>query len=189
MSPKKTMEGQYAGFATRLTAVLIDIGIIAVLNAITTGVSALLLSLIAVDLQQCPDIIGTQSIAAYTCYGFAIAYPILSGLFIGVYAIFFWGTTGQTPGKAIMGARVVRMDGEHMDFGTAFRRLLWYAVSLFAFGMGFFWIILDNRRQGWHDRFAGTCVLYSWRAREDDNIMTRLPRWIRRVAPPPRLPE
>jgi uncharacterized RDD family membrane protein YckC len=24
------------------------------------------------------------------------------------------------------------------------------------------WILFDNRRQGWHDKLAGTIVVYSW---------------------------
>jgi uncharacterized RDD family membrane protein YckC len=33
-------------------------------------------------------------------------------------------------------------------------------VSLLPAGLGFFAILLSSERRGWHDRFAGTTVLY-----------------------------
>jgi hypothetical protein len=28
--------------------------------------------------------------------------------------------------------------------------------------LGYLWILFDNRRQGFHDKLAGTYVVYSW---------------------------
>jgi uncharacterized RDD family membrane protein YckC len=36
------------------------------------------------------------------------------------------------------------------------------ALPLFA---GFLWVLIDDERRGWHDRFAGTQVVYAWEAR------------------------
>ena len=38
-------------------------------------------------------------------------------------------------------------------------RYLGYYVSLLPVGLGFFWIGLDRRKQGWHDKLAGTLVV------------------------------
>lgn len=35
-----------------------------------------------------------------------------------------------------------------------------YFVSMFALGLGFIWIGVDRRKQGWHDKIAGTVVAY-----------------------------
>ena len=90
-----------------------------------------------------------------------------------VYALFFWGTTGQTPGKAVMGIRVVRFDGKPMTLWTSVRRIAGYGLSLAAVGIGFLVILADDRRRGWHDKIAGTCVIYSWKARQNSGLVGR----------------
>ena len=57
--------------------------------------------------------------------------------------------------------RVVRTDGKRLKFGNALRRSLGYIVSGILF-LGYLWILFDNRRQGFHDKLAGTMVVYSW---------------------------
>ena len=43
-------------------------------------------------------------------------------------------------------------------------RYLGYYVSLFGLGLGFFWVGWDRRKQGWHDKLAGTVVVRSRRS-------------------------
>lgn len=38
-------------------------------------------------------------------------------------------------------------------------RYLAYYVSLIPFGLGFIWVAFDGRKQGWHDKLAGTVVV------------------------------
>ncbi len=38
-------------------------------------------------------------------------------------------------------------------------RYLGYYVSIFALGVGFLWVAFDPRKQGWHDKMAGTVVI------------------------------
>ena len=42
----------------------------------------------------------------------------------------------------------------------ALRRLLALPVAVLAFGLGMLAILVSPTRQGWHDRFAGTKVVY-----------------------------
>jgi uncharacterized RDD family membrane protein YckC len=77
------------------------------------------------------------------------------------YDLSFWMLAGQTPGKRLMGVRVVRSDGQRLHLGNAIRRELAYVLSGLLF-LGYLWILFDNRRQGWHDKLAGTIVVYSW---------------------------
>ena len=60
-----------------------------------------------------------------------------------------------------MGIRVVCTDGTRVRFGNAIRRQIGYFISATLF-LGYLWILVDNRRQGWHDKLAGTMVVYSW---------------------------
>ncbi len=43
---------------------------------------------------------------------------------------------------------------------SSFVRYLAYFVSLVPLGLGYLWVALDKRKQGWHDKIAGTVVIY-----------------------------
>jgi uncharacterized RDD family membrane protein YckC len=60
-----------------------------------------------------------------------------------------------------MGLRIVRTNGERVRAGNAVRREVGYVISGLLF-LGYLWILFDNRRQGFHDKLAGTIVVYSW---------------------------
>jgi uncharacterized RDD family membrane protein YckC len=73
-----------------------------------------------------------------------------------VYFTFFLGTRGQTPGKMICGLKVVRLDGSPVGFGQAAIRTLGYVINQFTLYIGFLWVAIDPRKQGLHDKIAGT---------------------------------
>jgi uncharacterized RDD family membrane protein YckC len=74
---------------------------------------------------------------------------------------------------------VVRTDGKPTGLFTGAVRYVGCVVSLAALGLGFAWILADDRRQGWHDKMARTCVIYSWNARTDEYFLGRVARWVR----------
>lgn len=78
-----------------------------------------------------------------------------------LYFIVSWARSGQTIGKALTGMRVVRADGYPLGYGKAFLRYVGYIISALVFSLGFLWIGFDSRRQGWHDKIAGTLVTLS----------------------------
>ena len=51
--------------------------------------------------------------------------------------------------------------------GQCVGRYFGYYVSILALFFGFIWIGFDKRKQGWHDKLAGTVVIYkeelAWR--------------------------
>jgi len=51
-----------------------------------------------------------------------------------------------------------RTDGKTVDAGTSVVRALGLLLSIVPLGLGFLWIAWDERRQGWHDKVAGTMV-------------------------------
>jgi uncharacterized RDD family membrane protein YckC len=87
------------------------------------------------------------------------------------YFIFFFSTTGQTIGKSIMGLRVVTTDGQRMGVKRSFIRTLCYALSLAPLGLGFLWVLGEDRRRAWQDKIAHTYVLYVWDARYEENFL------------------
>lgn len=76
-----------------------------------------------------------------------------------IYFTWFHGSIGQTPGKMLMRLRIVQATGEPMTFGLAFLRWVGYLISTLAVYLGFIWIAFDRRKQGWHDKVAGTIVV------------------------------
>jgi uncharacterized RDD family membrane protein YckC len=76
-----------------------------------------------------------------------------------IYSAVFWVLVGRTPGKAALGLRVVRMDDRAVGWGTSIARAAGYAVSSILM-IGFIWIAIDRRHQGFHDKLARTFVVY-----------------------------
>ncbi len=139
-----------AGFLARLQAVAIDL-------AILGGV--LLLFLVAAVLVLSTSGYGWTRLK--TPEGIAALFlPFyLLGLFLGLsYFTFFLGWSSRTPGKALLNLDVRRTDGGEMTYTRGFLRGVGYLVSLTFAGLGFLWIVFDERKRGWHDYLSGTWV-------------------------------
>lgn len=79
-----------------------------------------------------------------------------------IYRVAFWTVTGQTPGMALFGLRVLRADGRPVRLGVALRRILGYVACIFTFGIGFLMVAASRQRRGLHDRIAGTVEVHDW---------------------------
>lgn len=88
-----------------------------------------------------------------------LIYYFMALLLDMVYFTWFHGSIGRTPGKMLLRLRVVQITGEPMTFGIAFLRWVGYLISKLALYLGFIWIAFDRRKQGWHDKIAGTIVV------------------------------
>jgi hypothetical protein len=69
----------------------------------------------------------------------------------------FW--RGRTPGKRLMRARIVRLDGKPLGWWAALNRFGGYAASIFTGLLGFFEMFWDDNRQALQDRIASTVVV------------------------------
>lgn len=157
--------GAYAGFVTRLLAYLVDRVIVAIISFLT--VMAVHWVLNAFRINQL--LFGWNEIPWQVASAFgAVVYIVVA---FG-YDIAFWILVGQTPGKRLMGVRIVRTNGERVRLGNALLRHLAYILSGLLF-LGYLWILFDNRRQGWHDKLGGTIVVYTWPEEELQGTMVR----------------
>ncbi|WP_431264343.1 RDD family protein [Roseateles chitinivorans] len=66
---------------------------------------------------------------------------------------------GQTPGKRLMGLRIVELTGKPLKPMLCVRRYGGYAAGATTGGMGFLQILWDANRQGLHDKAAHTAVI------------------------------
>ena len=78
-----------------------------------------------------------------------------------LYYVGAWTKSGQTLGKTMVGLRIVNTNGTPISGGKAFLRYIGYIISGMLFSLGFLWLAFDSKRQGWHDKIAGTVVIYS----------------------------
>ena len=83
----------------------------------------------------------------------------LSTLISIAYYVYFWTTSGQTPGHQALHLRVVRTDGTSLDVVTAIIRYVGYIISAIPIFLGFLWAAWDPQKQGWHDKLASTYVI------------------------------
>lgn len=174
------MRGHYAGFVTRAVALIIDLSVIVVISLTFSLVLRLILNFFgfsdlatAVFDRAAPD--AQYSGLLVTILRWATTVLTSASFFI-VYLVFFWTVTGKTPGKAIMGLRVVQNENSAVTFKWAIVRALSYYLSALVFGLGFLTVLVDDQRRGWHDKLARTYVLYDWDARLGRRLLDRVRR-------------
>jgi uncharacterized RDD family membrane protein YckC len=87
---------------------------------------------------------------------------VVSYVLPAVAIVIFWITRQATPGKMLISARVVDATTlGKIGTGQAIGRYLGYFVCMFSLGLGFLWIAVDPRKQGWHDKLAATVVIHA----------------------------
>jgi len=90
---------------------------------------------------------------------------VASALILLTPSLYYWlmtGLRGQTLGKMVVGIRVVNNRGTKPGLArAALRESIGKTISTVVLFLGFFWVIWDDRAQGWHDKLASTYVVNS----------------------------
>lgn len=136
------------GFGRRLAAILLDallLGVLSMFVAFVIGMVGVFIDMYTPNRPLPLD----RLIVACTLV-FSVAYYLVA-----------WSRSGQTVGKAMLGIKIVGADGQPPSGGKAFLRYIGYLVSGIVLALGFVWVIFDRKRQGWHDKMAGTYVVYA----------------------------
>ena len=147
-------ELEYAGFWSRVVAWLID-GFL-----LTAVLWLMLIVFYAQPYQQ--DIEWVQgpmgvflSVTISPSMDFFISY-----IFPAMVIILFWIIKQTTPGKMVFSAKIVdAKTGHPPSVGQCIGRYLSYLLSAIPFFAGMVWVAFDGRKQGWHDKLAGTVVV------------------------------
>jgi uncharacterized RDD family membrane protein YckC len=128
----------YAGFWIRAVAAILD----GIILALVAGTIAFLLQ--------------------YSDGNMSILRGLLPLLVCFLYFPAMWSSPMQaTLGQSLLHLRVVRIDGRAISFARGVLRVLGMILSALIAGIGFLMIAFSNRKRGWHDRIADTCVLQS----------------------------
>lgn len=85
---------------------------------------------------------------------------LLNWVLPAIAVILFWIYRQATPGKMAIHARIVdAKTGGKPSTGQLIGRYLGYYVSVIPLMLGIIWVGIDKRKQGWHDKLAGTLVV------------------------------
>ena len=133
---------KYAGFWIRLGAVLIDLIVMGVVLYIPSTV-----------IYGSEYWVGDQFFYGFWDLMFSYVLPLVG-------TIWFWLRFSGTPGKMALKLKIVDADtGNKLTFGQAIGRYFAYILSAIPFFLGYIWVGFDKRKQGWHDKLAGTIVI------------------------------
>ena len=104
---------------------------------------------------------GSDGLSIWALFGFgAIGFIIGGSLFAT-----FWALVGQTPGMRLLSIHLDVDGSREIGLRRAVKRLFAVPLALLPAGLGFLAILLSPERRGWHDRIAGTTVLYDEEAK------------------------
>ena len=77
-----------------------------------------------------------------------------------IVVIVFWVYKSATPGKILLDISIVDAEtGGKPSNGQLNGRYFAYYISVLPLMLGFIWVGFDKRKQGWHDKLAGTMVV------------------------------
>lgn len=133
---------KYAGFGSRFLASILD---------------SIIQALVLFPLLRL--VYGPAFLADPDMMDNAMGYTLNYGLPL-LYVVLCWQYKSATPGKYMMGMSIVdAKTGGKPPMGNLVLRYLGYYLCVFTLFLGFIWVAFDKRKQGLHDKIAGTVVI------------------------------
>jgi uncharacterized RDD family membrane protein YckC len=128
-----------AGFVSRAAALILDILIVTAGSIVFAALVSLILNFFGFDggtltTSDPTTLLGLIQVIIVAVSGLAVF------LFIPAYFVLFWVLVGATPGKQILGLKVIRTDGRTLGWGRAvILRLFSFCDCLFhGFSLGIY---------------------------------------------------
>ena len=135
-------EQEYAGFWIRAWASIIDTILMLII------IMPILFAIYGADLW-----VRESFVAGFWDFIFQYILPAIAVIILWIYK-------SATPGKMLTGLIIVdAKTGEKPSTGQFIVRYLGYYVSIIPLSLGIIWVGIDKRKQGWHDKLAGTVVI------------------------------
>lgn len=138
----KEYEYQYAGFWIRTLAGIIDsILVLLIVGPILTAIYG-------------TEYWDNESFAQGTWD------ILLNYILPAIAVIVFWVFKSATPGKIVTKLSIIdAKTGNKPSTAQFIGRYFSYYISIIPFLLGIIWVGFDKRKQGWHDKLAGTLVV------------------------------
>jgi uncharacterized RDD family membrane protein YckC len=153
-----------AGFLRRFAAYIID----AVLLTIAMyALIFLLLILVGAGVGGIATLFESsttgQAPSGPLLFVFVVGFYVLPILMQGTYHIVFTGSAWQaSPGKRLLGIKVVDLDGQRIGYGRSAGRWFAAALSYLTLYIGFLMAAFTDRKMALHDLVASTRVVDQW---------------------------
>ena len=145
--PGHDAETNEVGLVTRAVAAAVDLALLGLLYSVAWGVLASVFTAATG---------GGDGLSIWGFFAAGTAGFLLGGAIIAA----FWALVGQTPGMRLLSIHLDADGTREIGPRRAVRRLLAVPVALLPAGLGFLAILISPERRGWHDRIAGTKVVY-----------------------------
>ncbi len=166
----------FVGFWRRFWAFLLDALIVGIpawilltpifLNSVSASdLDALSRGMFTIDPTTGQLVSDPAALAAYDAAISAVTPLILflGAVFLLIQMLYFaglWSRRGASFGQQMLGVQVRNeRDGTRISFVRGCLRYLGYIVSTWVVYLGFIWVAIDSRKQGWHDKIAGTVAI------------------------------
>ncbi len=142
---KSGMDLDLAGVGQRLASYLVDAVVLSVIY-----IALIFLSGVSIEEEA---VAGGDVSTTFTA-----VYILMAAIAIGYFTYFFG--KGQTPGMKLVEIKLIRTDRvEPVGYKKGFFRWIGMEISGMVLFLGYIWILIDKKRQGWHDKIAGTYVV------------------------------
>ncbi len=125
---------RYGGFWIRVVAVILD--------SIIFGIPSFMLQLGILFVTKMPSLTYLINLALVVIY------------------VYMEGMIGGTPGKLILGLRIVNEKGDFIGIPKAILRYIGKILAGIILGIGYLMVVFSEKKQGLHDRIANTYVVY-----------------------------
>lgn len=153
---------RYAGFWIRFVAFVVD----SVLISVIIGPIAATLyerpdtSAIIAELYSTESLLEALALVVDLLRPASVGEALLNLVLPAAGIVLFWIYRSATPGKLATRTRLAdAATGRAPTTRQCVVRYLGYFVSTAGLGLGFLWVAFDKRKQGWHDKIAGTVVV------------------------------
>ena len=141
---------EYAGFWIRFLALIID-----------------MFPIYTVSLLFAPIYILITKAQPNKIFSYTVGFIVVWGYFILMTYKY-----QATLGKKVVGIRVIPEENEDFSFGKVLvRETIGRILSGILLGFGYWMVGFSKRKQGWHDKFAGTVVVYVSHSRTKGFLM------------------
>ena len=149
----RALQGERAGFVTRVVAAIIDALLIFVI-VLATVAALWMLSFLINPVSGATPVVEENARRVP---------PVLVMIFYGyflnwLYWTITWATSGRTVGNLIMGIRVIDRHGNHLGWFVAAVRSAFCTV----FPLGLLWAVVSNSNRSVQDVVLRTSVIYDW---------------------------
>jgi uncharacterized RDD family membrane protein YckC len=138
---------RYAGFWIRVAANVLDVLILAAVNQIL---------LFATGGWR----VFSDSRIGRVSFSLGLFEIAVAGVLPPIVIIGSWIALGASPGKLLLRLRIVdEPTGGKPTAWQCIGRYVMALVGILCAGLGYFWIVIDPRGQGWHDKIVRTLVV------------------------------